>query len=90
MFGIWETIKAACFRSATIALSYVLVVGGLLLDWTDSIAALLANPDATQSVTALLGADPKVIAVYAKVTGIIVAVSRLRGIISAAMAAKKP
>lgn len=80
-----KAAKAACFRSVTIAVSYLMIAGGFALDYVDWVASLLAMPDASQSAATLLGADPKVIAVYAKVTGVIIAVSRLRGLIAASL-----
>ncbi len=79
----WDRLKAFCFRSLTIAWSYLLGLAGAALARIDDLAALVGDAAFTQQVQALIGADPKAIGKYLSLAALITIASRLRGVIAA-------
>ena len=76
----WGKIKAACFSSITMAWSYILGLGGTLLQNIDSLAAVLGDPSLTAQIQGAIG-DTKVIGKWLLVVGIITAVARLKSLV---------
>lgn len=78
--GFWAKLWAACGRSATLTWSYVLLIGGGLLNQLDNLAVLLGDPNFKQQVSDLVGADPKVMGLFAMVVSLVTIITRLRSI----------
>ena len=54
----WEHIKAACFRSLTIAWSYVLAVAGSFLQFVDNVGQVLGDPNLKHQIEDVFRGDP--------------------------------
>jgi hypothetical protein len=80
---VFDKIKTACFRSLTMAWSYLLGLIGGAMQQIDSLAALVGDASFGQQVQNIIGADPKVIGKYMSVVAAITIASRLRGIVAA-------
>jgi hypothetical protein len=76
----WDKLKAACFRSLTIAWSYVLGALGALMQSIDSLAALFGDDSFSAQVKTLIGTDPKLLGKWLSITALVTIVSRLRGV----------
>src|SRR4051794_5912071 len=75
---IWQKLWAVCGKSLTLLWSYVLMALGGIWSQIDSIAATLGDPDFTQQVTQFVGADPKVIGMFAMIVSGVTIAARLR------------
>jgi hypothetical protein len=82
LYALWDKLKAACFRSLTVAWSYVLGIASAALIRIDDLAALLGDAAFTSQVQAVVGADPKVIGRYLSLAALITIASRMRGVIA--------
>ena len=75
---MWESIKASCFRSLTIAWAYVLGIFGVVLGSVDQIGILINDPTITQKVTDLLHADPRAMAAFSLLVSGVTIITRSR------------
>jgi hypothetical protein len=78
--GFWAKTWAVCGRSATMAWSYLLLVGGTLLSQLDTVATLLGEPAFKEQFATLVHADPTAMGIFTMAVSIVTMLSRLRSI----------
>lgn len=78
--ALWSRLKAACFRSLTIAWSYLLGAIAVLMQRIDDLAVMVGDASFSQQVQNIIGTDPKVLGKYLSIAAAITIVSRLRGV----------
>jgi hypothetical protein len=78
--GFWAKLWAICGCSLTMAWSYVLLIGGGVINQLDNVAAVLGDPNFKQQVSDLVGADPKVMGIFMMAVSVVTIATRLRSI----------
>lgn len=78
--AFFQRIWAMCFRSVTIAWSYLLGIFGAVMSQLDGLAALLNDPGLTQNVQSLIG-DAKSFGKWLMVVAVVNIVARARSLI---------
>lgn len=78
--GFWQKVWAVCGKSLTMAWSYLLAAGGVLLNQLDNIATTLGDPSFKQQVADLLHSDPKYLGYFMMVVSAVTITSRLHSI----------
>lgn len=80
----WQKAWALCWNSLTVLWSYVLLAGGFLVNQLDTIAAFLGDPDFKAQISAVFGADAKLVGGIFMGIAVINFASRMRSIIKGA------
>jgi hypothetical protein len=78
----WKKVWAFSYKSATVLLSYIQGLLGILATQLDSIAALLGDPDFKTQVSNMLGAEPKTLGYVMLAMSLIMFAARMRSISS--------
>jgi hypothetical protein len=79
---MFEKIKAACFRSWTIALGYFWASVALVLEMIERLAIVFNDPTIVQKLTDLLGTSPRVLALFSAIASLLTLIARFRGLIA--------
>ena len=74
----WEHIKAACFRSLTVAWSYALAAIGTFLQFVDNIGMALGDPNLKHQIEDAFRGDPVVMGRIVICISIVTLIARAR------------
>lgn len=78
---MWSRIKAVCLHSATVAISYVTMSVGFVIDNLDSISTVIGTQDFKDNLAIIVGNDPVILGRWMMIVSVIVFIGRLRSII---------
>jgi hypothetical protein len=78
---MWNRLKAACLHSATVALSYITLVVGFVINNLDAISSVVGTQDFKDNLAIIVGNDPVVLGRWMMIISIIVFLGRLRSLI---------
>jgi len=78
--GFWAKVSALGWHSASIAWGYFMMAFGAAMQLVDPLATVLGDPDFSSHVTALVGANPKVLGYFSIFVSLITIAARLRSI----------
>jgi len=76
----WGKVWALVHRSATVAMSYIILAGGTIFNQLDTIASAVGDPDLKTQVSTFLSADTKVLGYFLMGTALLTLAARLRSI----------
>jgi hypothetical protein len=79
--GFLGKVWALVHRSATVAWSYTLLLGGTVFNQLDNIATALGDPDLKTQVSTFFSADTKAIGWFLMGTALVTLAARLRSIV---------
>jgi hypothetical protein len=82
--GFLGKVWALVHRSATVAWSYTLLLGGTVFNQLDNIATALGDPDLKTQVSTFFSADTKAIGWFLMGTALVTLAARLRSIVKVA------
>lgn len=77
---MWQKIKAACLHSATIAITYITMALGFVVNNIDSLSSVVGTDDFKQNLSIVVGNDPIILGRWMMVISIIVFLGRLRSL----------
>lgn len=76
----WQKLSALAWRSATVAWSYAMAAGGLVLQSLDGVAAAVGDPDLKAHISEWLGGDPKTLGFVMLGIAVVTFVARMHSI----------
>ncbi len=81
MSTLWDKIKAACFRSATVACTYVAAAISFVWMNIDTIASLVGDPNLGGKISDAIQRHPKWVGVWTLILALVMFIARMRSII---------
>jgi hypothetical protein len=78
--SFWAKGKAVCWKSLTVAWSYLVLAVGFGLNWLDPVATALGDPELKAQVANALQTNPKILGYVLIGISVVTIVSRLRSI----------
>lgn len=76
----WDRIKAACFRSATIAWGYIVATVGTAMQFVDGIGSALGDPNLKQQIADAFKSDPVMLGRILMAISIVTMIARARSL----------